>query len=265
MKKKVLAICIVLILVLNLDFSSAFAAEQAELGLELKSDGTEYAVSVRFSGTKDLEMIQFKLEYDGDMLTLRSVEIGEVFRGRTLPTISNKEAGSIYLVWDDLTPLDNGTLMQLHFTAKDDVSGTAWVGFDEDFDTVAADGDFNEITLNKASIRIPIAAAMMPDSESDDAADSTTTEDTTTAEPETSSSAPSGTGSSDGRNEKMTHSTQGSDSENTHRNSTASGNGQQVTEPAAGGTFEAEPAEFVYIAVAILVVVFVGFIAAIGK
>ena len=154
--KHPLKLTLVLLLVFACFCSSAFAEEQAGLGLEMKADGADYTVSVQLSGTAGPEMLQCCLRYDDEMLTLQSVVPGEVFLGKTVPTISATESGRVYLAWDALSPLENGTLLELRFSAKDDAYGTARIWFDEEYDTIAADGDFNEIFLNKATLDIPV-------------------------------------------------------------------------------------------------------------
>ena len=117
--KHPLRLILVLLLVFACFCSSAFAEEQAGLGLEMKTDEADYAVTVQLRGTSGLEMLQFCLRYDDEKLALQSVVPGEVFMKQTVPTISATEPGRVYLVWDALSPLENGALLELRFTAKD--------------------------------------------------------------------------------------------------------------------------------------------------
>ncbi len=137
--------------------SSVSAEEQAGLSFEVKKDGSVYDVAVNMSGKTGPEMLQFCLKYDESKLELKSVAAGEVFRDTTYPTISNTESGYIYCVWDALQPLSDGNLLIMQFTAKEDAEGSALIIFDTDYDTLAADGEFNDIPLTFDRLELQVS------------------------------------------------------------------------------------------------------------
>ena len=146
--------------------SSAFAEEPAALGLGMTADGANYTVSVQLSGASGIEMLQFCLKYDAEKLVLQSARAGDLFQGRTLPTFTAKEPGRVYFVWDALSPLEDGILLELYFSTADSASsGSARICFDDDYETFAADAEFNEISLSKAELEIPVSVVQVPASD----------------------------------------------------------------------------------------------------
>ena len=145
-----------LLLILACFCSSAFAEEQAVLSLGLKRDGEVYSVSVRISGNTEPEMLQFCLRYDDEKLELKSVSAGDALLGMPAPTISDNEPGYVYFVWDALKPLSDGILMELSFSVRESADGSTSIYFDKEYETIAADSDYNEIVLNTGKVDILI-------------------------------------------------------------------------------------------------------------
>lgn len=147
MKKHIQSIIVCLLWIYAAVCSSVSAEEPAGLSFEVKTEGSVYDVALNMSGKTGPEMLQFCLKYDDSLLELQSVTAGEVFRDTTYPTISNSEPGYIYCVWEALKPLSDGNLLIMKFKAKDNTEGSTSIIFDTDYDTLAADGDFNDIPL----------------------------------------------------------------------------------------------------------------------
>ena len=147
MKKHIQSIIVCLLWIYAAVCSSVSAEEPAGLSFEVKTEGSVYDVALNMSGKTGPEMLQFCLKYDDSLLELQSVTAGEVFHDTTYPTISNSEPGYIYCVWEALKPLSDGNLLIMKFKAKDNTEGSTSIIFDTDYDTLAADGDFNDIPL----------------------------------------------------------------------------------------------------------------------
>lgn len=157
MKKHIQSIIVCLLWIYAAVCSSVSAEEQAGLSFEVKTEGSVYDVALNMSGKAGPEMLQFCLKYDDSLLELQSVTAGEVFRDTTYPTISNTEPGYIYCVWEALKPLSDGNLLIMQFKAKDNTEGSASIIFDTDYDTLAADGEFNDIPLTFDSLELTIS------------------------------------------------------------------------------------------------------------
>ncbi len=124
------------------------------MGFEMKNEESFYTVSVNMRGGSCPQMLQFCISYDNKKLELVSVAQGEAFKGLPAPTVSNSDVGKIYLVWDALDPLPDGTLLIMKLKAVDSAEGETTIYFDPKYETVAADGDYNEIELFLGSIEI---------------------------------------------------------------------------------------------------------------
>ena len=156
MKKHIQSIIVCLLWIYAAVCSSVSAEEQAGLSFEVKTEGSVYDVALNMSGKAGPEMLQFCVKYDDSLLELQSVTAGEVFRDTTYPTISNTEPGYIYCVWEALKPLSDGNLLIMQFRAKENTEGSALIIFDTDYDTLAADGDFNDIPLTFDQLELVI-------------------------------------------------------------------------------------------------------------
>lgn len=168
--------------------SSTYAEEQARLWFDVSNDGEEYTVSVNISGNAGIEMLQFCLRYDNEKLELMSAAAGDAFLGTISPTISTNEAGRVYLVWDALNPLPNGSLLLLRFATKHNASGNVLLFFDGDYETIAADGDYTEITLQAEKLEIAIGTPIVSPKEASATPEVTPgPESITTTEPSTPS------------------------------------------------------------------------------
>ena len=157
MKKHIQSIIICLLWIYAAVCSSVSAEEQAELSFEVNQDGPVYHVALNISGKSEPEMLQFCLKYDDSKLELQTVTAGEVFQDTTYPTISNTEPGYIYCVWEALQPLSDGNLLIMQFKAKENSEGSASIFFDTDYDTLAADGEFNDIPLTFDRLELAVS------------------------------------------------------------------------------------------------------------
>lgn len=148
----------ILILVLSICVCSvAFAAEQPLLSFRYSAERESYRVIIDLRMDSGVEMLQFCVKYDAEKLEAVSIEQGQVFNSETgTPTFSNPKDGSIYFAWDALEPLQGGELLILQFKAKAGSSGTAVVCIDPDSETIAADGNYNEIEVEYSKVHIVI-------------------------------------------------------------------------------------------------------------
>ncbi len=148
----------ILILVLSICVCSvAFATEQPLLSFRYSAEGESYCVVLDLRTDSGVEMLQFCVKYDAEKLEVVSIEQGQVFNSETgTPTFSNPKEGYIYFAWDALAPLQGGELLVLQFKAKVGSSGTAVVCIDPDSETIAADGNYNEIEVEYSRVQIVI-------------------------------------------------------------------------------------------------------------
>lgn len=147
----------ILILILLLLCSSAFAEGQAELRLTgMETDG-QYRVIIDLVGTDSIEMLQFCVSYDADLLELKQVQVGSAFNGVSYPTISSDIDGKVFFAWDALKPLKAGRLLIIEFVARDDAFGTAEIRIDAFEEFIAADENYQSIDINRNSFRFELA------------------------------------------------------------------------------------------------------------
>ena len=147
-------------------FSMCFAFQSlAESKGELKIEtGTSnlsgtYQISVTLSANTNVEMIQFTLGYDSEVLELMSYTAGSAFSGKTAPTLSKPTDGTVCFVWDALAPLnDGGTLLILDVKPRSNASGAAqiWFNYDEDF--VFADANYQQVSIEAQGAEIDLDA-----------------------------------------------------------------------------------------------------------
>ena len=151
--KKCLSLLLLCCLLLGI-LPSAQAASNASLELDTSKKGSEYTVTVKLTGNKRPNMIEFCLEYSSSKLKLKSVSAGSAFSSGNAPTYSTPKAGRVLFAWESLPGLKDGKLLVLTFTSKSGATGSADVYFNEDFDTVFMDEDMDDITvtLRRASI-----------------------------------------------------------------------------------------------------------------
>lgn len=161
-----------IVTVLLLGFSiNTLAANSGTLTIQTSQVNTsgEYTAAIILSKNTNAEMIQFCLRYDSDMLELLSIAAGDAFAGITAPTISKPKSGTVYFVWEALSPLNQGgTLVSLTFRAKPGSQGEASIWFDYEEDFIFADADYQSlsITANNGSITLDATSTAAPASES---------------------------------------------------------------------------------------------------
>lgn len=143
---------IVLLAAILLLCSSAFAEEQAELLLQGTEEESAYVVTIDLIGTDTVEMLQFCVAYDDDLLRLESVSVGNAFRGTSYPTVSGDIEGKLYFAWEALSPLPAGQLLVIRFTAKNNAVGTAHVRIDGDEELIAANGEYQMLEVKRTAI-----------------------------------------------------------------------------------------------------------------
>ncbi len=159
MAKRLFCTILVISLISVCFCSSVFAEEQTGFWFGMSKDGNKYTITLNMNGEAGPEMLQFRLRYDPDKLHLDSADQGDVFKEYIQPTFSFKGDGYIYFIWDDLKPLVNGQLFVMNFTVLDDVDGSTFIGFDRDYESIAADGEYNIIDMKFGSLQIPLEMA----------------------------------------------------------------------------------------------------------
>ena len=132
------------------------AASKAGLSLSTSHSGSEWTVTVKLTGSKKPNMIEFCLDYDSSLLKLKSVKAGSAFSGANAPSYSTPKTGRVLFAWEALTGLKDGKLLVLTFSEKSGKYGTADIWFNEDYNTVVKDAEMNDIavTLSDAEIEI---------------------------------------------------------------------------------------------------------------
>lgn len=131
-------------------------------------NGTEgdeyYTVSIDLLGTDVIEMLQFCISYDSELIELKNVTAGTVFKGISYPTVSGDIPGKLFFSWDALKPLKPGQLLILQFIPKENVSGIAQIWIDGNEDFIAADGNYQAVDLIRNNVQFVIET---PDSDDD--------------------------------------------------------------------------------------------------
>ena len=154
MRKKAFSIIGIALILQFLVCSLVNAEGQTRLWFEENHKGSVYTVSVNLNGEKNIEMLQFCIGFDDKKLELLSIAPGEAFKNVAAPTLSNNNPGKIYVIWDALSPIDNGALIFMQFKVRDGASGRATVSIETDFETIFADGDYNDIDVSLENLDI---------------------------------------------------------------------------------------------------------------
>lgn len=156
MIKRILSLLLLCCLLLGMMPVSRAASSKAGLALSTSHSGSTWTVTVKLTGGKKPNMIEFCLEYDSSLLKLKSVKAGSAFSSSNAPNYSQPKTGRVLFAWESLTGLKDGKLLVLTFSEKSGVYGTADVFFNEDYNTVIKDAEMNDIafTLSDAEIEI---------------------------------------------------------------------------------------------------------------
>lgn len=169
MRKIKTLICLLLLCcMLSGSLPHAAAATYAALELNTAQSGSGYTVTVKLSGNKRPQMIEFCLEYDSSKLRLQSVKAGSVFSSANAPTYSTPKTGRVLFAWEALTGLKDGNLLVLSFTPKTGATGTADIYFNEDYNTVFMDGEMDDITVTLRRAEIDLDAWEEEQTDDDD-------------------------------------------------------------------------------------------------
>lgn len=157
MKKmtRVLSLLLLICLLFGL-MPASQAATKAGLQLVPAKSGSQWTVTVKLTGGKKPNMIEFCLEYDSSRLKLKTVKAGSVFSSSNAPTYSTPKTGRVLFAWEALTGLKDGSLLVLTFTAKSGASGTADVWFNEDYNTILMDADMKDIAVTMKDAEIDL-------------------------------------------------------------------------------------------------------------
>lgn len=91
-----------------------------------------YLVTIKAKDTKDVVALQFTVLYDNQILSVDSIETGDIFNNNLAPVINAKEDGKIFIIWDSLDNLPNeGTVLKIHFKALKKESSTLTIAQDD--------------------------------------------------------------------------------------------------------------------------------------
>lgn len=124
---RTLACILSMMLVFNMGLLNVYAADTAELTVSecTVNSGEEAKVVVSISGNTGIWGLKFKVGYNHEAMTLKSVEVGEVFSETevTLPETLDKEKFVFYGSSEDLDNVTgNGTLITLNFAIDSDAA-----------------------------------------------------------------------------------------------------------------------------------------------
>ncbi len=124
---RTLACILSMMLVFNMGLLNVYAADTAELTVSVctVNSGEEAKVVVSISGNTGIWGLKFKVGYDNEAMTLKSVEVGEVFAEEeiTLPESLDKEQFVFYASSNDLNNVTgNGAVITLNFEVNDDAA-----------------------------------------------------------------------------------------------------------------------------------------------
>lgn len=113
-------------------------------------------VSVDISENSGAAMLQFAIGFDPAKLEVQTVSVGNVFAGKSAPTINTRIAGRVYFAWDALESLqDSGTLMVLRFKKLEkDGNTSVFIDLNEEF--VVFNENFEEIETSTPELAVPL-------------------------------------------------------------------------------------------------------------
>lgn len=142
--KKTILILILLFVGFNRPIVNA--EEPITLTCLSNKDKQGYLVTIKAKETKDVVALQFTILYDNQILSIDSVEVGDIFNNNLAPIINTKEDGKIFIIWDSLDNLPNeGTILEIHFKALKKESSTLTIA--EDDSLVFSNDEFIELPV----------------------------------------------------------------------------------------------------------------------
>lgn len=142
--KKTILILILLFVGFNRPIVNA--EEPITLTCLSNKDKQGYLVTIIAKETKDVVALQFTILYDNQILSIDSVEVGDIFNNNLAPIINTKEDGKIFIIWDSLDNLPNeGTILEIHFKALKKESSTLTIA--EDDSLVFSNDEFIELPV----------------------------------------------------------------------------------------------------------------------
>ena len=133
MKLRSIGICILLVailLCLAAPMQAAFAESTPVLLLSGKTEGNEIVVTATLKNNDGISAMLLNLEYDKDLLTFTGYQAGAALSSLDMITSGNYDVYPYVFTWSgDDNDASNGTLLTLHFTAKENANGQAFVKF----------------------------------------------------------------------------------------------------------------------------------------
>ena len=133
MKLRSFGICILLAMILlcmALPMQAAFAESTPVLLLSGKTEGNEIVVTATLKNNDGISTMLLNLEYDRDLLTFTGYQEGDALSSLDMIASGNYDVYPYVLTWSgDDNDASNGTLLTLHFTAKEKANGQAFVKF----------------------------------------------------------------------------------------------------------------------------------------
>jgi len=148
-----------MLLVFNAGLLRAYAADTAQITVSecTVKNGEEAKVVVSISGNTGIWGLKFKVGYDHEAMTLKSVETGEVFAEEeiTLPETLDKEKFVFYGSSEDLDNVTgNGTLVTLNFSIDSDAEVKDYPVTVELVQAIDEDG--NDVDVNTTGSKITV-------------------------------------------------------------------------------------------------------------
>jgi len=134
MKLRSIGICILLVAILlclaTTPMQAAFAESTPVLLLSGKTEGNEIVVTATLKNNDGISAMLLNLEYDKDLLTFTGYQEGDALSSLDMIASGNYDVYPYVLTWSgDDNDASNGTLLTLHFTAKEKANGQAFVKF----------------------------------------------------------------------------------------------------------------------------------------
>lgn len=128
-----LFVCILLVAViacLGVPMQAAFAESTPVLLLSGKTEGNEIVVPATLKNNNGISAMLLNLEYDRDLLTFTGYQEGDALSSLDMIASGNYNVYPYVFTWSgDDNDASNGTLLTLHFTAKEKANGQAFVKF----------------------------------------------------------------------------------------------------------------------------------------
>ena len=119
-----------ILLCMALPMQAAFAESTPVLLLSGKTEGNEIVVTATLKNNDGISTMLLNLEYDRDLLTFTGYQEGDALSSLDMIASGNYDVYPYVLTWSgDDNDASNGTLLTLHFTAKEKANGQAFVKF----------------------------------------------------------------------------------------------------------------------------------------